>query len=211
MGFLSLPKNTFLAQNSFIYSNIKTYRFLMQLLYKGQYFKRFEKIIPYLKSAKKITELCFADTIIANYCKENNIIWVGYDLNEVFVTNAQLKKYNAYKADVLQLKNYEKADICLMIGSLYHFHENLELLLQKMFDAAPIIIVSEPVKNLSQSKGIIGKLAKASATVNGKEQAFRFTENSLLQQLSAFESKINFKTEVIERFNKDLIIRLTKI
>lgn len=180
----------------------------MQLLYKGQYHKRYKKLFPVLK-AKKITELCFGDTIVAQYCKENNIGWTGYDVNLPFVKNAQKNNFNAIQQDILKVEAFEKADICLIIGSLYHFHQSLELLLKKMFDCASVIIISEPIKNLTQSKGIIGKLAKGSTDING-QQNFRFNEQTLIQKLEELQLRLNFKIEVIEKFNKDIIVRLSK-
>ncbi len=181
----------------------------MQVLYKGQYNKRYSKIFPLLK-ANKITELCFGDTVIADYCKQNNILWTGYDTNAPFVKNAKKNNFNAFEADILKIEKFETADICLIIGSFYHFHQSLEILVAKMFDAAPVVIISEPIKNLTQSKGIIGKLAKGSSDINGVAQNFRFNEATLIQKLHELSLKLNFKTEVIEKFNKDMIIRLYK-
>ena len=181
----------------------------MQLLYKGQYQNRYVKLIPLLK-AKNVTELCFGDIVIADFCKKNNIHWIGYDVNGPFVKNAVKNNFNAHQMDILKSKKFETADICLIIGSLYHFHLSLEILLQKMFDCAPILLISEPIKNLSQSKGIIGKLAKGASDVNNQAQNFRFNELTLTNVLTELSIKLNFKIEVIEKFNKDIIIRLSK-
>lgn len=181
----------------------------MQLLYKGQYHERYTKITPLLK-AKTITELCFGDIIIADFCKKNKIEWVGYDVNSPFVNNAKKNNFNAIQQDILKVEQFEKADICLMIGSLYHFHQSLDVLFKKMFDCAPVLIISEPIKNLTQSKGIIGKLAKGSSDINGVDQNFRYNEQTLIQKLNELRLILNFKIEVIEKFNKDIIIRLTK-
>jgi len=198
-----------LAKTALIYKNLFVYQTLMQLLYKGQYHKRFTKLFPVLK-AKKITELCFGDTIIANYCKQNKIEWTGYDVNLPFIKTAQKANLNAICGDVLKIESFAKADICLIIGSLYHFHNSLEALISKMFNCAPVIILSEPIKNLTQSKGIIGKLAKGSSDINGLNQNFRFNEQTLMEKLKILSLTLNFKIEIIEKFNKDIIIRLSK-
>lgn len=196
-------------KTAFIYKNVFVYRMLMQLLYKGQYKQRYKKIIPFLR-ANKITELCFGDSIIAEYCRQNNIEWTGYDINLPFVKHAKKNNLNAIKGDIVTLEKFEQADICLLIGSLYHFHESLEIVFEKMFSCAPVIIISEPIKNLTQNKGIIGKLAKGSSDINGLEQNFRFNEQTLIQKLEELSLKFNFKIELLEKFNKDCIIRLTK-
>ena len=181
----------------------------MSLLYKGNYYKRFEPILKQI-SGKKVTEICFGDTIIAEYCKKRSIEWKGIDINEVFVTNALKKGLSAERNDILSIPKLPEADTCIICGSLYHFNISLESLFTKMLESAPLIIISEPVLNLSNNKGIIGKLAKASANVEGKTQAFRYTEKTLLDTLNELSKKLNFKYSVVDRFDKDIILLITK-
>lgn len=181
----------------------------MSLLYKGNYYKRFEPVLKHIKG-KSVIELCFGDTVIADHCKKNNLAWTGIDINRVFVKNAIKKGFNAELSDLESLENFPEADTCIICGSLYHFHENLEILFAKILACAPQIIISEPVINLSNNKGIIGKLAKASANVNGQKQAFRFTEKTLLATLSGLSKKLHFEFIVADRIDKDLIIVIKK-
>lgn len=181
----------------------------MSLLYKGNYYKRFEPITTQIEG-KKVTEICFGDILIADYCKKHKLAWIGIDTNEVFIKNAVKKGFYAQLADIEKLAEFPKADTCIISGSLYHFHENLESLFTKMLACAPHVIISEPVINLSNNKGIIGKLAKASANVNGKKQAFRFTEKTLVEALNILSKKLNFEYSVVDRINKDLIIVIKK-
>ena len=181
----------------------------MGLLYKGNYNKRFEHITP-LISGKSVTEICFGDTIIADFCIKNDLIWTGIDINENFVKKALKKRYKAELADIQKLDKFPLGDTCILSGSLYHFHEETEGLFKKMLDCSPLIIISEPVINLTTNKGIIGKLAKASATINGKKQPFRYTHDSLIAELNLLSKKLTFNYKVIEQFNKDLIIVITK-
>lgn len=198
-----------MAKTSFIYSNINYYRFVMSLLYKGEYFKRFKPVLKNI-SGQKVTEICFGDTIIADYCAKKGLAWTGIDINAVFVSTALRKGLNAERRDVLSLSKLPEADTCIICGSLYHFNYDLESLFVKMLECAPQIIISEPVINLSSGSGIIGKLAKASANVNGKKQPFRFTETTLLQKLDELRRKFNFEYWVAARFNKDIIIVIRK-
>ena len=181
----------------------------MNLLYKGNYSKRFEHIFPFI-SGKNVTEICFGDIAIAGYCRKNGINWAGIDINENFVKNAQKYGFNASMGNVHTMANFPKGDVCIIAGSLYHFHEDRETLFMKMLDCGPIIIISEPVINLSNNKGIIGKLAKASATINGKKQLFRYTTASLTAELNLLSRKLNFNYKIIGQFYKDLIIVITK-
>ncbi len=181
----------------------------MSLLYKGNYYKRFEPILKQI-SGEKVTEICFGDTIIAEYCRKKSIAWKGIDINEIFVTNALKKGLSAERNDILSIAKLPEADTCIICGSLYHFNISLESLFTKMLESAPQIIISEPVLNLSNAKGIIGKLAKASASVDGKKQAFRFTETTLLNALNDLSKKLHFEYTVVDRFEKDLIIVIKK-
>ncbi|MFL5765339.1 MAG: hypothetical protein ACJ77K_15450 [Bacteroidia bacterium] len=194
-----------MSRSSFIYSNIRYYRFIMGLLYGGKYRGRYKAVTAYIQG-KKVTELCFGDTVIAGFCRRNNIEWTGFDINEAFVDSALKKGFNAKLTDVAAVENILAADTCIISGSLYHFHDRLEPLLRKILASAPLLIISEPVRNLSDNNGIIGKLAKASATVEGKAQHFRYTDKTLKETLDDLGKKLGFRVEVKERFSKDRII-----
>lgn len=181
----------------------------MSLLYRGNYYRRFRPVLR-LVSGKRVTEICFGDTIIAEYCRKRSIVWTGIDINEVFVANAIKKGLSAERNDIFSIAKLPEADTCIICGSLYHFNMSLESLFTKMLECAPQIIISEPVNNLSHNKGIIGKLARASANVDGKKQAFRYTEETLLDALSELSKKLKFEYTLVDRFDKDVIILIKK-
>ncbi len=198
-----------MSKNSLIYSNIFFYRSVMNILYKGNYRRRFDGIFK-LISGKSVTELCFGDTLVADYCKQHKIDWKGIDSNETFISRANKKGYKTELNDINALIYFPKADTCIISGSLYHFHKNIENLFSKLLECAPVIIISEPISNLSNHKGIIGKTAAISATVNGQKQNFRFTKESLLETLSNLSAKLNFNFKVVEQFEKDWIILINR-
>ncbi len=198
-----------MSKSSFIYSGILSYRLLMQMLYKGNYYGRFGAVLKHV-SENTVTELCFGDTIIAKHCKKEGITWTGLDINEAFVKKAMKKGFNASRSDISTLPSIPPADVVIICGSLYHFHSEVEELFIKMLAAAPTIIISEPVHNLSTHKGIIGKLARASANINGKEQHFRYTEKTLTDLLNILRDRLKFRFEITDRFSKDLIIVIKK-
>jgi hypothetical protein len=181
----------------------------MNLLYNGSYYKRFDAIRKLIKG-QKVVEFCFGDTIIADFCKKNNISWIGYDINPFFVKNAIDKGFKAHLGDLDKMENFNSADVCIIAGSFYHFQSDPAKILKKMFSCADTIILSEPVINLSDRKGIIGKLAKASAGINGKEYSFRFNETSLLKVLDELSKELNFNYNIVSRISKDLVISINK-
>jgi hypothetical protein len=181
----------------------------MSLLYGGNYYKRFDEIRKLIKG-KKVVEFCFGDTVIADFCRKNNISWTGYDINPVFVRNAANKGFDANLTDLNELENPGSGDVCIMAGSFYHFHSDPKQILAKMLAASNELIISEPVINLSSRKGIIGKLAKASADVNDKEQSFRYTERSLVSLLDGLSRELEFNYRIAARISKDIIIVINK-
>jgi hypothetical protein len=194
---------------SLVYSNIFFYRWIMQFLYSGGYKKRYQPVITSMpKSANSVIELCFGDILLAEHCKKNKITWTGYDLNESFVSYAQKKGYNAKQADILALDNFPQADVYVMAGSLYHFHNNLENLFDKIFKSSGTMILSEPVKNISAGNNFLGKLAKKWANAGKGEESFRFNEQSLTETLHSLTVLKDKQIEVVDS-NRDMVIKIS--
>src|SRR5688572_23674838 len=154
----------------------------MNVLYSGGYKERFNLVIEQIKDLppnSQILELCFGDTYIAEFCEKNGYRWVGFDLNRHFVEQAQHYGFSAQCIDLTVCTNLPKADVCIMMGSLYHFHPRSLSILTKMSVASNTIIISEPVSNLSSNKGIIGYFAKRAASVGKGNEMFRYDLISL--------------------------------
>ena len=139
-------------KTSIIYRNIFFYRTVLKILYKGKYEDRFHDVIKLiLPTDKKIIELCFADIHIAEFCSTTKKKWIGYDLNQKFVEFANKKGHEAYLTDLLVESNIKSGDLCIMMGSLYHFNRSLKKIISKMLNTAPRIIISEPIVNFSNN------------------------------------------------------------
>jgi len=181
----------------------------MNLLYKGRYKMRFEQVCNLIKG-KTVEELCFGDTIIADFCNQNNIKWRGIDINKNFVNSAIKNGFSAELTDLNILEKFPSADVYIITGSLYHFHSTIEKLFTKILASTTTLIISEPIHNLSGKKGIIGYLARLSASVNGSKHDFRFTETTLLETMKTLAEKIGFTFKVVGRFDKDFILVISK-
>ena len=176
----------------------------------GQYTKRFKKITNLINHGdKKIIELCFADTYIANYCKKNDIKWIGYDINYRFVENANKRKFESYQIDLLKENITEKADMCLIIGSLYHFNNSLEFFFLKMLNISHKIIISEPVKNLTNSNRFLSFFSKKISDAGNGTENFRFNKNSFYDAIEKMSVKLNFSYKSIYE-GRDIIIEIHK-
>ena len=182
----------------------------MNLLYIGGYKTRFYKVIKLINEYKPadILELCFGDTIIAEYCTKGNIKWTGFDFNEHFILKATSKKYNVKIVDLSNVSSFPKSEMCLMIGSLYHFHDEINSLLSKMLISSKTIIISEPIKNLSDRKNIIGWIARKSANAGKGNVPFRYNEIALLNMLNEESKKLSFHYKIIDYYKKDIIIAI---
>jgi hypothetical protein len=179
----------------------------MKLLYRGKYKQRFDQVTPLL-DGKSVVELCFGDVQVAHYCSRNHISWTGFDVNPAFVAYALKEGFQAQCTNLATIEALPQADICLMIGSLYHFHHEFEAILTKMLRCAPKVVLSEPVINLTNRQDWIGKLAGRSARITNKDESFRFTKASLLQMLTNYSKQLGFTYQVIKEFDKDLIVVL---
>ncbi len=180
----------------------------MNILYSFRYKQRFCDVIALFSEQDKIvTELCFGDIYIANYCSKNNILWQGFDINNYFVSYALKNNFSATNIDISQMQSFPKADVCIMIGSLYHFHNEAESMLLKMLNCAPKIILSEPIINLSSGKGIIGFLAKKFTNAGKGTEAFRYNKKSILKTLNRLTEKLKFKYKIIH-IQRDILIEI---
>lgn len=184
----------------------------MNILYTSGYKQRFERVIGVIENykPKSILELCFGDIFIAEYCKSNNILWAGIDSNESFVNNAKRKNLNGKCIDILSLSELPKAEMCIMIGSLYHFHRDIHQLLSRMLEASDTLIISEPIKNLSDQNNLIGRIAKQSANAGNGNEAFRYNQTILQEVLTEESKKLDFNFKIIDFYKKDIIIVIEK-
>lgn len=197
-----------MVSKSLVYKNIYWYRTLLNVLYFGKYYSKFKDIINLFdKKTKSVVELCFGDILIADYCKKNDIKWIGYDTNESFIEYATSKSFNVVNADIMQFSDFPKADLCLISAALYHFHDNLEFLFNKMLSCSPIIIISEPVKNICSYNRITRYLAGKCSNAGYRDENFRFNEKLLIQNIENLKNIFNFKYEVVS-VKREILIKI---
>jgi hypothetical protein len=203
-----MPKFVSMGNRSIIYRNIHYYRFVMNVLYTSGYQKRLDRILSIMNlyTPKKVLELCFADTYIARYCRASQIEWTGLDINPAFVAHARREQFDADEADLSRPGPLPKAGLCIISGSLYHFHDQLPDFLQRVLRAAPVLILSEPVRYLSSSKGIVGWIAQKLSNAGKGKEDFRFTAATLQDALNQLSSALNFKFSVHGYYKKDIFI-----
>lgn len=202
-----------MSKKSFIYRSLIIYRIAMNILYLGKYKMRFQPLIQQIQgltTGTRILELCFGDVYLAEYCRKHGYEWTGIDINSHFVATARKLGFDARYADLAQLEVLPPADLCIMMGSLYHFHPDPAIILRKMFIASDQIVISEPVLNLSSQPGIVGFLAKRAASVGKGVEDFRYTRESFMNMLENNSRVIGYRIAEVEDHGKDLIVKLLK-
>jgi hypothetical protein len=193
-----------------IYKNIWFYRIIMSLLYRGLYTQRFANIINVIgPSDRSILEVCFGDIHIANYCAHTGRKWKGLDINPSFITFAKNKGFDAEYGDISTLDRLPAADECIMAGSLYHFHHATMRVLSLMLASAPVVIISEPVKNITSMMGIIGTIGAFASSAGKGAEHFRYTTQTLTDMFDSASKQLSFSYEIISE-GRDLLVRITR-
>ena len=184
----------------------------MNMIYFGKYNQRF-KIVTNLLNSKKdktIVELCFGDILIANWCRLNNLVWIGFDINDEFIKNARSKGFNAQYKDILKFEALPKSDVVILMGSLYQFNTRLNDLISSIMKSTNKLIISEPIINLASQNNIVGYFAKRLTKVGKGNEIFRYDYGNLHHALKDVCSD-KFKISEIKRTKKDLILVIQKL
>jgi hypothetical protein len=194
---------------SLVYSHIYVYRAVMNLLYKGRYRARFEDITRLLeKDARSVCDLCFGDTVIAEWCRSRGIEWTGVDLNPHFCSRARRRGFSVLEGDLLTL-DLPTADVFVMAGSLYHFHDRLSQLFDSVLHRTGRFIISEPVRNLSAQAGVLGWWARRSANPGDRPAAFRYDERTLVDAIHHQQERHGFAFETISS-DRDMLLEIER-
>jgi len=197
--------------SSFLYKNITIYRAVMQLLYKGGYYRRFDAVKEIISKNKpaSVVELCFGDTVIAHYCRDQKMEWKGFDCNAEFVERAKKNRFDAYLVRIDENFRIPDADLILMMGSLYHFDIHAEKIVLTMLASGKMVVISEPVKNLAQKKSLKKWAAKLS-NAGRRDESFRFNRKSLLALAEKICTDSLYSYRITHEGEKDLVLVLAK-
>ena len=178
----------------------------------GSYFKEFDIAINLLpEKTKSVIELCFGDIYIAKSCRKKNISWTGYDISPHFVNNAKKKNYNAALVDLHKVSLEGKYDVAIITRSLYQFKSDLTYIMASILNVSGAIIICESIKSLSNSRNyLIRKFANKITHSGDKEHVFRYTKDSIKEDIKFITEKFNLNiiTEILT--DKTIFYLLTK-
>ena len=197
------------VKTSIIYKSIYIYRFVLNLLYLGGYRRRFAAVIDNLRTDDvSVLELCFGDTVIAEHCRVTGMNWIGFDLSEAFVAYAIAEGYDARNVDLLSVESLPTCDVCVMMGSLYHFHGHYEGLFRLISECSQRLIISEPIKNWTDGPGLLSFVARYMTRSGKGDESFRFNRDSLLAEINRLRNIIPFDFRTID-CGRDIIVEVT--
>ncbi len=195
--------------NNILYRHLWLYRTVMQILYRGRYTDRACLVCQQLRETdRKVLELCFADTLIANHCRRQVIAWTGLDQSAEFVARARRRGFDARPADLRQPPPLPACDVCIMMGSLYQFNGSLEDLFSRIKASSGRFILLEPVKNWTHTRGLLRSLAIRLTRMEPHTEPFRFTSYSLVQTLNRLREAIGFEFRVAQA-TRDMLVEVT--
>lgn len=190
---------------SFIYSHIRLYRSAMSVLYAGGYRQRLRDVFGLIDdSTSSVCDLCFGDTVIADWCAARKVRWTGVDVNPRFCARARRRGHLVIEGSVLSVE-LPAADVFVMAGSLYHFHDQLAPLFDAVWRRTSRWILSEPVRNLSSRRDIVGRLARRAANPHGYRTSFRYTEHTLLEAIRGQQQRCVFTFRIVS-VKRDLLL-----
>ena len=193
---------------SIIYSSIRLYRLVMGVLYRGRYRARFDPVIHLIQETdSSVLELCFGDVVVAEACRRRGVNWIGLDASPVFVAHALRSGYDARQADLQTRDPLPTCDLCVMMGSLYHFESCLSELFTRIKRVSKRLVISEPIQNWTSGSGIRRCLAIALTRAGNRAHPFRFTEASLLQTLDRLSQEVGFEYHVLG-VSRDMIVEV---
>ena len=195
--------------HSFVYSHIFIYRTVMNLLYTGGYRARFRQITPLIGSdVRSVCDLCFGDIVIAEWCRSHGVRWAGIDLNPHFCACVRRRGFDVVEGDLLAV-DLPRADLFVMAGSLYHFHERLSEVFDVVLARTPRFVISEPVRNLSSHGGAFGRLARRSANPGNRPAPFRYDERTLIDAIREQQGRHDFAFRVVSS-DRDMLIAIER-
>ncbi|QWE22953.1 class I SAM-dependent methyltransferase [Polynucleobacter sp. AP-Jannik-300A-C4] len=152
----------------------------MRLLYGRNYVKRYRLVSRLLPDKCSVVELCCGcGYLYEKFLATRGIRYVGVDMLERMLKKLKSMGVKTVAGDALFVE-IEKADYCIMLGSLYHFFPKEDLLLQRMTRLGQKAILLEPIINYTHSSNfLIAYISRILSYIKGTSSSERINSEML--------------------------------
>jgi len=169
-----------------IYRSPALYRLAMRLGYGGDYAARHALIGDRVGGPADVLEVCCGDLALHRHLARRALLrsYLGLEQSPAMLRLARRRGVDVRPFDVRSGAALPGAEVVIMQASLYQFHDLADTLLPRLWRAAGrLLLIAEPVRNLSQSRsGVLRRAAgMLTRTTDGRVHAFRYTEAALLE------------------------------
>ena len=182
-------------KTSLIYRSPTLYTLFMRFLYGRNYEARLRSVGEEIPDGVEVLDVCCGDCALYTRALRGRVSYTGIDINPSFLENARKRSIKVLPLDV-RIDNLPRSDYVVMQASLYQFIPLHKQLVDKLlYSASRKVIISEPVRNLSDSSNpIISFIARYQANPGTGHKINRFTEETFR---TFFGNNYN---ELIEKF-----------
>lgn len=137
-----------------IYWTTWGYDLALSLLLGTDYRKIFADVAAIIEPGSSVVDLCAGTgRLYRDFLKGSGCSYIGLDFNSDFVMALRHQGIDARHGNLLTIDELPRADYVVMCSSMHQFHGAQDELLDKMKRAAKrMVIISEPVQNLSQHR-----------------------------------------------------------
>jgi SAM-dependent methyltransferase len=161
------------------------YGLAMRLAYRQDYRARHTLIADMIGRSTNVLELCCGGLELYRHLATRGLVraYIGLEQSPAMLRLGKRRGVDVRAFDVRAGGELPRAETVIMQASLYQFHDLAETLLGRLWTAARrLLVIAEPVRNLSQSRNTLARwLARElTRTVDGRVHAFRYTEAALL-------------------------------
>jgi hypothetical protein len=171
-----------MTTRGFIYSRPFVYRSFMKILYGKEYLTRWEKVASQIEPGSSTLDVCCGDAGFSKFL-DPSCHYRGIDINKSFEEEAHRSGIDFINMDI-RVEEWPPADYVIMLGSLYQFIPNHQILINKGLDAArKTFIISEPIKNLASKSVFLSKLSSILINPGTDWSNKRFDRTSFLEVL----------------------------
>lgn len=145
-------------KKSLIYQNSFFYFLGLKLFHKCDSPKRDKYIASLVKKGETVLEPACGPANLANSLP-TGINYIGFDLNESFISYAKKRRLNVYLGNVLKKNSYQKADVVIVCDTLHHIklRDRKEFIENSYFHAKRLFIFCDCVK---ETRGLLRKIMR---------------------------------------------------